>query len=76
MYSGQGLVLVATRRHDYSTNATAVPTTLALGHKWHRAIVDATGAHFAGVVAQLNVWSAMYIEAGAFPSDPFKRAAD
>lgn len=38
-------------------------------------IVNAMGADFAGVVAQLDVWSALCIEAGAFPSDPFKRAA-
>ncbi len=40
-----------------------------------RPIVDALGRDLDDVVAQLATWSALCIEAGAFPPDPFKRAA-
>lgn len=39
------------------------------------AVVDALGDRFESVVDQLETWSAMCVDAHAFPPDPFKRAA-
>jgi len=40
-----------------------------------RTAVDALGDRFETVVNQLEAWSAMCVDARAFPPDPFKRAA-
>lgn len=40
-----------------------------------RAVLDALGAEVDAVVGQLTEWSSACIAAGAFPPDPFKRAA-
>ena len=38
-------------------------------------VVDALGHEFDAVVERLDVWSALCVEAGAFPDNPYKRAA-
>jgi hypothetical protein len=40
-----------------------------------QAVIDAIGDEFEAVVGQLVEWSAACVAAGAFPPDPFKRAA-
>ncbi len=40
-----------------------------------QSVVDALGDSFNTVVGQLAAWSAMCVNAGSFPPDPFKRAA-
>lgn len=40
-----------------------------------QSIVDAVGDQFPTVVEELAAWSAMCVDSGAFPPDPFKRAA-
>lgn len=40
-----------------------------------QSIVDALGDRFSTVVDQLAAWSAVCVDSGAFPPDPFKRAA-